>query len=79
MREKTKREALEAFAGIARLLGTISAIFAAWFAAKVVMRLLDQEPFGAQLLVAIFAGIAAAVLITVRADEPPGRQSRSQD
>jgi len=71
MRNETKRQVQELYAGVARISGAIIAAVAVWFAISVVVRSLNQEPFGGELLIAIFAGFMAALLISARAEKPP--------
>ncbi len=79
MRKETKQQVQELYAGVARFSGAVIAVVAVWFAVSVVVRLLNQEPFGGELLIAIFAGLMAAVLISARAEKPPNSPSRKQN
>jgi len=79
MREETKRQVQEAYAGAARFSGTVIAIVAALFAVFAVKNMVSQEPFGGQLLGAVFLGLMAAVLITARAEKPSNSQSQNRD
>jgi cadmium resistance protein CadD (predicted permease) len=79
MREEAKRQVQEAYAGAARFSGTVIAIVAALFAVFAIKNMVSQEPFGGQLLGAVFLGLMAAVLITARAGKPSDPQSQNQD
>ena len=73
MREETKRQVHELYAGVARFSGAVIGIVAAWFAVLVVIRVVNQEPFGGELLISIFMGAMAFVLLSARASKPPAR------
>jgi hypothetical protein len=79
MRDETKRQVQEFYAGAARFSGTIIAIVAALFAVFAIKNMVTQEPFGAQFLGAIFFGLMAAALITARAEDPSKSNNHSQD
>jgi hypothetical protein len=79
MREETKRQVREFYAKASRFSGAVIAVVAAWFAVLLVMRLLTQEPFGEELMMMIFAGIMAAVLLSARAEDPQKSKSQKPD
>ena len=79
MREQTKRQVEETYSGAARFSGTIIAIVAALSAIFAVKNMATQEPFGAQLLGAVFFGLMAAALITARAEDPSKSKNHTQD
>lgn len=74
-----KQQVREIYAGVARLSGAIIAVVAAWSAVSAIMRFLNQEPFGGSLIIAIFAGAMAAILLSARAENPASLKSRSPD
>ena len=67
------------FTAYARVSGAFLAIVAAGFAISAIVRLLNQEPFGEALLVAVFAGIMAALLLSVRDENSQDSQGPRQD
>ena len=79
MREETKQQVQEFYAGAARISGTVIAVVAAWLAISAIKDYLREEPFGGHLLGAVFLGLMAAVLITARAENPSKSQSKNQD
>jgi len=79
MREETKQQVREIYAGAARFSGAIIAVIAVWSIVLAVMQFLNQEPFGGSLLIAIFAGTMAAVLLSARAEDPESLKRRRHD
>ncbi len=79
MREETKQQVQEFYAGAARFSGTIIAIVATLSAVFAVKNMVTREPFGAQLLGAVFFGLMAAALVTARAEDPSKMKDRNQD
>ncbi len=79
MREETKRQVREFYAKISRFSGAVIAVVAVWFAVLLVTRLLTQEPFGEELMMMIFTGLMAAVLLSARAEDPQKSKSQKPD
>lgn len=79
MREETKRQVREFFAKTSRFSGAVIAVVAAWFAVLFVTRLLTQEPFGEELLIMVFLGLMAVVLLSARAEDPSNFKSGEPD
>ena len=67
------------FTTMARVSGAFTAIIAAWAAVQVPVHAFNQEPYGGDLLGAIFAGIMATVLLGVRDEEPPKSDGPGKD
>ena len=57
------------FTAYARVSGAFLAIVAAGFGISVVVRLFNREPFGEMLIVAVIAGIIAALLLSIRDED----------
>ncbi len=75
MRDETKKQIEEFYAGLARLLGLVCAVIAIWFAGLVLVRLFsalsgESEPIGGALLAMAFSGIVALLLLNVKAEKP---------
>ena len=75
MKNETRKQIYEFHAGVARLLGFICAVIALWSGGLVVTRLLsaiggEGEPIGGALLAMSFSGVAALLLLNVKAEVP---------
>ena len=57
------------FTAYARVSGAFLAIAAASFGVAVVVRLFNREPFGEMLIVAVIAGVMAALLLSIRDED----------
>ena len=79
MREETKRQIREFYAKTSRFSGAVIALIALWYAGLFVTRLLTQKPAGEALLVMLFAGLMAAALLGVRAENPHKSNSKKPD
>lgn len=80
MKEESRRKIREFYAGVARLTGAVSAIFAVWFGGTVVVRLFSTnddpaQPVVGALLAMLFCLAVALLLLSVRAKRP--RDSRN--
>jgi TRAP-type C4-dicarboxylate transport system permease small subunit len=75
MKDETRKQVHEFYAGLARLLGFICAVIALWSGGLVVTRLLsaigaEGQPIGGALLAMLFSGVVALLLLSVRAERP---------
>ncbi len=75
MKDDTRKQVHEFYAGLSRLLGFICAVIAIWSGGKVMARLMsvfggDGQPIGGALLVMLFTGIMALLLLSVKAEKP---------
>lgn len=75
MKDETRKQIHEFYAGVARLLGFICAVIALWSGGLVVTRLFsaigsEGEPIGGALLAMLFSGIVALFLLNVKAEKP---------
>lgn len=75
MKDETRRQVHEFYAGIACLLGFICAVIALWSGGLVVIRLSsaigsEGQPIGGALLAMSFSGVAALLLLGVKVEKP---------
>ena len=76
MKEESKRQIREFYAGVARLTGAVSAVFAVWFGGTAVVRLFSTNDVPAQPVIGtlpamLFCLAVAFSLLSVRAERPP--------
>lgn len=75
MKEETRKQVRGFYAGVARLTGFVSAIFAVWFGGVILVRFFaigndPSEPVGGALLAMSFCIVLALLLLNVRAEKP---------
>ena len=71
VRDETKRQIAECYAGVARMTGYAALILALWSGFSVVKQLVNREPFGTELLSLVILGVMAALLMGARSEYPP--------
>jgi hypothetical protein len=75
MKNETSKQVHEFYAGVARLTGFICAAIALWSGGQIVIRLMsaiggEREPIGGSLVVLLFSGAIALLLLNVKAEKP---------
>ncbi len=75
MKENTRKQVRDFYAGVARLTGAVSAMFAVWFGGVVIVRLFratgdSAQPVGGAILAMLICVAVALLLLSVRAERP---------
>jgi len=75
MKDETRKQVREFYAGVARLTGAVSAIFAIWYGGVILARLFaiggdSSEPVGGAVVAMSIFVVLALLLLNVRAERP---------